>query len=73
MIGYWILTHLSDKTRLIIGCVLFDLTLVGCVVTLVYTNEPPWILALSWGALTLTAADIISTALVLVRQKKGGD
>jgi hypothetical protein len=63
------MTHLSDRTRLIIGCVLFDLTLVGLVATLLLTHEPPWILGLSWGALTLTAADIISTAVVLVRQE----
>lgn len=70
MIGYWLLTHLSDKVRLIVGCALFDLTIFGCVATLLFTSEPPWILALSWGALTLTAADIISTAAVLVRQDK---
>lgn len=72
MLGYWLLTHISDKTRLYAGCVLFDLTLVGACATILLTKEPPWILGLSWGALTLTAADMISTSLVLQRDS-GGD
>lgn len=71
MLGYLLIRHLSDKTRLIIGCILFDLTIIGAAATLFLTSEPPWILALSWGALTLTAADIISTSLVLNREGKG--
>lgn len=73
MIGYWLLTHLSDRARLISGCAIFDLSIVGCVITLIFTHEPKWVLALSWGALTFTAADIISTALVLLRQEGGTD
>lgn len=73
MIGYYLLTQMSDRVRLVVGCALFDLSIAGCVFTLIFTNEPKWILALSWGALTLTAADILSTALVLVRQKEGRD
>lgn len=70
MIGYLLIKHLSDRVRFLIGCAMFDLTLVGMCATMLLTSEPPWILALSWLALTLTAADIVSTQLVL---KRGGE
>lgn len=67
MLGYLLIKHLSDRARLLIGCALFDLTLVGMCATMLLTSEPPWILGLSWLALTLTAADIISTSFILER------
>lgn len=70
MIGYWMMTRLSDKARLIFACALFDLSLVGAVVTILLTKEPPWILGLSWGALTLTAADIIYSVIIIERQRE---
>jgi hypothetical protein len=68
MIGYLLMTVLSDRWRLILGCALFDLSLVGAGVTIWLTDEPPWILGLSWGALTLTAADIIYSIIIIQRQ-----
>lgn len=61
---------LSDRMRLYLGCTIFDLSILGCVVTIVLTNEPPWILGLSWGALTLTAADIIYSVIIIERQRE---
>lgn len=69
MIGYFLMTRLSDKVRLIVACILFDCSIVGCGLTILLTNEPPWILGLSWGALTLTAADIIYSVIIIERQK----
>lgn len=69
MIGYWLMTRLSDRARLYIACALFDLSLIGAVITILITSEPPWILGLSWGALTLTAADIIYSVIIIERQK----
>lgn len=70
MIGYWLMTRLSDRARLILACALFDLSLLGAVVTIWLTSEPPWILGLSWGALNLTAADIIYSVIIIQRQKE---
>jgi hypothetical protein len=70
VIGYWLMTHLSDRARLYVACALFDLSIIGCGITLFTSHEPPWILALSWGALTLTAADIIYSVIIIERQRK---
>lgn len=71
MIGYWLMTRLSDRARLIFACALFDLSIIGCVITILFTNEPPWVLGLSWAALTLTAADIMYSVIIIERQRKG--
>lgn len=69
MIGYFLMTRLSDRARLIFACALFDLSLIGAAITIMLTSEPPWILGLSWGALTLTAADIIYSVIIIERQR----
>lgn len=70
MIGYWLMTRLSDRARLWFACALFDLSIVGAVVTILLTHEPPWVLGLSWGALTLTAADIMYSVIIIERQRE---
>lgn len=62
---------LSDRARLLLGCVIFDVTLIGMPITIYLTSEPPWVLGLSWLALTLTAADIIYSVIIIERQKEG--
>lgn len=72
--GYLLIKKLSDRTRLIIACVLFDGSLIGMPITMITTNEPKWVLALSWIAITTTAADIIYSVIIINRQKeKEGD
>ena len=45
------------------GAVLtFFASLVGWPVSMFVTDEPPWILSLSWLAITFTALDIMATA-----------
>lgn len=72
MIGYLLIKVLSDRARLILGCAIFDLSLIGMPTTIILTNEPPWVLALSWLALTLTAVDIIYSVVIIQRQQKEG-
>jgi hypothetical protein len=44
------------------GWALLAGTIIGWPLSLIFTDEPPFILSLSWLALTLTATDIIFTA-----------
>lgn len=46
-------------------------SLVGWPISLLLTDEPPFILSLSWLALTLTAYDILTTTDV--RKQQDGD
>lgn len=54
------------------AAVLLVVTLIGWPVSLftVARGEPPWVLSLSWLALTLTAADILATADVRVKEEE---
>lgn len=51
----------SPKNRVIGAWVLLAITLVAWPLSILFTDEPPFILSLSWLALTLTCADIIAT------------
>jgi hypothetical protein len=52
------------KTRKAIAWVLFFASLIGWPVSIWLTDEPPFILSLSWLALTITAWDTIMTSSV---------
>ncbi len=52
----------SRKIRLRIAWALFWLSLLGWPLSIWLTDEPPFILSLSWLALTLTAWDVICTS-----------
>ena len=62
---------MSPKWRRRAAGVLLVATLIGWPVSLltVAKDEPPWVLSLSWLALTLTAADILATADVRAEQE----
>lgn len=51
-----------DKLLEFLGWVFLIGSLIGWPITLVTTNEPPWILSLSWLALTATALGWIAAA-----------
>ena len=52
----------STKTQLILAWVFLVASIIGWPITLITTDEPPFILSLSWLALTLTAFNWISAA-----------
>jgi hypothetical protein len=60
---------MNPRWRRRIAALILVLTLVGWPVSLftVARDEPPWVLSLSWLALTLTAADILATTDVRVK------
>lgn len=62
MIAGRLLRRVSPHARLVIGEWLFDLSLIGCPLSVWLTDEPPTILILSWLAVTFTAMDIVQTA-----------
>ena len=57
------------------GWGLFIGSLIGWVISLLWLakGEPPFILSLSWFAITITALDVILTADVRVKQENGED
>ena len=66
---------MTPKTRVKIAWVLVIASLLGWPVSAltVAKNEPQFVLALSWLAITLTAADILSTQDVRKTQDDQGD
>ena len=60
-----------DKARVIFAWVLLIGSLIAWPVTqaTVARDEPPFTLALSWFAITLTAFDVLSTSQVKDKQK----
>lgn len=50
------------KHRVTIAWILFWASLLGWPLSLIFTDEPPFILSLSWLALTLTSWDVIQTS-----------
>lgn len=52
----------SRKTRLILAWCLFWASLIGWPISIWLTDEPVFILSLSWFAITITALDMIMTA-----------
>lgn len=52
----------SRRGRLRLAWVMFWASLAGWPLSIVFTDEPPFILSLSWLALTLTAWDVICTS-----------
>jgi hypothetical protein len=65
----------SPRWRRRAAAVLLVVTLIGWPVSLLTfaKGEPPWVLSLSWLALTLTAADILATADVRAEQEEEGE
>ena len=55
---------MSARVRLWLAWTMLALSLIGCPLSLIYTDEPPFILALSWAALAYTSVDMILTALL---------
>jgi hypothetical protein len=47
-------------------------SLIGWPITTIYTDEPPFILGLSWGAIALTALDIIETVRIQRKDRDEG-
>lgn len=62
---------MSPRWRRRAAAALLVATLIGWPVSLftVAKGEPPWVLSLSWLALTLTAADILATTDVRTEQE----
>lgn len=52
----------STSTQLVLAWIFLVGSLIGWPITLVLTDEPPFILSLSWLALTITAFNWISAA-----------
>jgi len=52
----------SRRARLVIAWTLFVASLLGWPLSVWLTDEPPFILSLSWLALTITAWDVICTS-----------
>lgn len=54
---------MSVKLRIILAWVLLVGSLIGWPLSMLTfaKNEPPFVLSLSWGAIALTALDILST------------
>lgn len=52
----------SRKTRLILAWCLFWASLIGWPISIWLTDEPVFILSLSWFAITITAWDVICTS-----------
>ena len=50
------------ETRLGIAWTMFAASLIGWPLSMIFTDEPRFILSLSWLALTITAWDIIQTS-----------
>ena len=65
---------MSPKVRVRAAWALLVLCLIGWPVSLFSfaATEPPWVLSLSWGAMILTALDIVSTQDVREKQENGG-
>ena len=51
----------SARFKLFVAWGLFIASLIGWPLSIIFTDEPPFILSLSWLALTLTSWDIIMT------------
>jgi len=51
----------SRKFRLMLAWAMFWASLIGWPLSIIFTDEPPFILSLSWFAITSTAWDIICT------------
>lgn len=77
MIGHYLAKHVSPHTRLVIACVIFDVSVVGWIAThiLIFVTQPAessWVfhllLAISWIAITFTAFDAIQTSDVRKEQ-----
>lgn len=58
-----------ERARLILAWVLIAASIVGWPLTLWLTDEPPFVLSLSWLAITLTAWDILNTTHVRNQQE----
>jgi hypothetical protein len=52
----------STKTQLVLAWFFLVASVIGWPISLITTDEPPYILSLSWLALTLTAFNWISAA-----------
>lgn len=62
-----------SRARIILAWVLLVGSLVGWPLSMFVwaTEEPPFVLSLSWMAITLTALDILFTAQVQKKQDEG--
>lgn len=61
---------LSPVARLRLAWLTLVLSILGMLISLVFVhNEPPTVLALSWGAITITAIDILCTSDVRATQE----